>query len=149
MVPKLIFLDTNVYIIGAIQPESPENMILQWLGWEVPNNNPVAVVISKELIDQIARVAKRLKNKDWSGEIIGRIWNNLNVCYVQVDDSQLAKIEALGIIPREDVGVYLTAKLGQSQCFISANHKLIKVLVQKTAEFECLTPSEFVSKYLN
>ncbi|WP_293100254.1 hypothetical protein [Moorena sp. SIOASIH] len=101
MVPKLIFLDTNVYIIGAIQPESPENMILQWLGWEVPNNNPVGVVISKELIDQISRVAKRLKNKDWSGKIIGRIWQNLNVCYVQVDDYELAKIEALGIIPRE------------------------------------------------
>ncbi len=41
------------------------------------------------------------------------------------------------------VDVFLT------QCFISANHKLIKVLVQQTGEFECLTPSEFVSKYLN
>ena len=47
------------------------------------------------------------------------------------------------------MGVYLTAKIGQSQCFISANHKLIKVLVQQTGEFECLTPSEFFNKYLN
>jgi len=121
---------------------------LQWLGWEVKNNNTVEVVISEELIDQISRVAKRLKNKDWSGEIIGRIWQNLKVFYVQIDESELARIEALAVIPREDVGVYLTAKVGQSQCFISANHKLIKILAQKTGEFECLTPSEFISKYL-
>ena len=98
---------------------------------------------------QIARVAKRLKNKDWSGEIIGRIWQNLKFCYVQIDDFELAEMEDLGVIPREDVGVYLTAKVGQSQCFISANHKLIKILVQQTGEFECLMPSEFVNKYLN
>jgi predicted nucleic acid-binding protein len=109
----------------------------------------VGVIISEELIDQIARVAKRLKNKDWSGEIIGRIWQNLKFCYVQLDDVELAEMENLGVIPREDVGVYLTAKIGQSQCFISANHKLIKVLVQQTGKFECLTPSEFVNKYLN
>ena len=27
--------------------------------------------------------------------------------------------------------------------------KLIKVLVQQTGEFECLTPSEFFNQYLN
>lgn len=60
-------------------------------------------------------------------------------------------MEDLGVIPREDLGAYLTAKVGQCQCqcFISANHKLIKVLVQQIGKFECLTPSEFVNKYLN
>ncbi len=75
-IPELIFLDTNVYLIGAIDLESPEGLILQWLGWEAPNDNPVGGIISEELINQITRVAKRLKNKDWSGEIIGRIWQN-------------------------------------------------------------------------
>lgn len=109
----------------------------------------MGVIISEELIDQITRVAKRLKNKDWSGEIIGRIWQNLKFFYVPIDDFELAEMDALGVITREDVGVYLTAKVGQSQCFISANHKLIKILVQQTGEFECLMPSEFVNKYLN
>ncbi len=148
-IPELIFLDTNVYLIGAVERQSPEGLILKWLGWEAPNDNSVGVIISEELIDQITRVAKRLKNKDWSGEIIGRIWQNLKFCYVQIDDVELAEMEDLGVIPREDVGVYLTAKVGQCQCFISANHKLIKVLVEQSGEFECLTPSEFVNKYLN
>ncbi len=148
-IPQLIFLDTNVYLIGAIEPESPEGIILRSLGWQVPNNQAATVLISEELIDQIARVAKRLKNKDLSGEIISRIWQNLKVSYVQIDNFELAKMEALGVIPREDVGVYLTAKTGQADCFVSANHKLIKVLAQKTGEFESLTPSEFVKKYIN
>ncbi|GBF81511.1 hypothetical protein [Aphanothece sacrum] len=147
-IPSLIFLDTNVYLIGVIEPESSEWIILRWLGWEVPNSYAVRVIISEELIDQIARVAKRLKNKDLSGEIISRIWQNLKVDHVQLDDSELAKIEAVAVIPREDVGVYLTAKVGQAQSFISANHKLIKVLVKETREFDCFTPSEFVSRYL-
>jgi len=31
-IPQLIFLDTNIYLIGAIERESPEGLILQWLG---------------------------------------------------------------------------------------------------------------------
>ena len=78
-----------------------------------------------------------------------RIWQNLKIYYVQIDDSELAKMETLEIIPREDVGVYLTAKVGQFQCFVSSNHKSIKILAQQTGEFECLSPSAFVNKYLN
>ena len=148
-IPQLIFLDTNVYLIGAVDLDSAEGQILQRLGWEFQGDSRCEVVVSEELIDQISRVAKRLKNKDWGGEIIGRIWQKLKVRYIQIDDSALATIEAQGIIPREDVGVYLTAKEGQAQCFVSANYKLIRVLAQQTGEFECLTPSEFVSKYLN
>jgi predicted nucleic acid-binding protein len=144
----LIFFDTNVYLIGAVELDSVEGQILKWLGWETRANDGVEVVISEELIDQISKVAKRLKNKDWAGEIIGRIWQKLQVRYVQIDDSALAIIESQGVIPREDLGVYLTAKEGQAQCFVSANHKLIRILAQETGEFECLTPSEFVSKYL-
>ena len=140
-IPQLIFLDTNVYLIGAVDLDSAEGQILQRLGWEFQGNYRCEVVISEELIDQISRVAKRLKNKDWGGEIIGRIWQKLKVRYIQIDDSALATIEAQGIIPREDVGVYLTAKEGQAQCFVSANHKLIRILAQQTGEFECLTPS--------
>ncbi|CAD5937888.1 hypothetical protein PCC7805_02773 [Planktothrix agardhii] len=56
-IPELIFLDTNVYLIGAVERQSPEGLILKWLGWEAPNDNSVGVIISEELIDQIARVA--------------------------------------------------------------------------------------------
>ena len=45
--------------------------------------------------------------------------------------------------------LYLTAKAGQCQYFISANYKLIKVLVEESGDFVSLTPSEFVSQYMD
>jgi predicted nucleic acid-binding protein len=143
-----VFFDTNVYIIGAADPNTYESRLLQWVGFVEEELSSVEVVVSQELFDQILRVAKRLKNKDWGGELLGRIWQNLNVCYVLLDADEFSRVEALGIIPREDVGVYLTAKNGKAKCFVSANHELIRALAKQTGEFECLTPEEFASKYL-
>ncbi len=52
------------------------------------------------------------------------------------------------LIPQEDIGIYLTAHNGQARYFISSNRELIRALVEKTGEFECFTPQEFVEKYL-
>lgn len=51
------------------------------------------------------------------------------------------KVLTDGTIPNEDIEVYLTAKLGNSDCFVSSNRKLIKAI----ATFECLTPREFIN----
>lgn len=144
--PTCVFFDTNVYIIGMAEPNSQEHQVLEWAGFgQKPET--VKVVVSSELFAQISRVAKRLQNKDWGGELLGRIWQNFNLCYVLLDAEEFSRIEALGVIPREDVGIYLTARAGKAQCFVSANHELIRTLAEKTEEFECLTPEEFVKKY--
>ena len=44
-----------------------------------------------------------------------------------------------------DIEVYLTAKLGKTDCFVSSNRGLIKAI----ADFECLTAANFVDKYLS
>ncbi|NES70620.1 MAG: PIN domain-containing protein [Okeania sp. SIO2D1] len=146
--PSRIFFDTNVYIIGFAAPESNEFRCLQWAGLGQKQSSLIEVVISEILVKEILRVAKRLRNKDWSGEIVNKIWQNLQVFYVLVDEDELEIIENLGNIPREDAGVYLTAKTGKAQCFVSANYKLVKAIVEKTGEFECLTPEAFVNKYV-
>ncbi|MGF1495096.1 MAG: hypothetical protein ACFBSC_22165 [Microcoleaceae cyanobacterium] len=143
-----LFLDTNVYILGAADRQSPEGLILDWVGFWDRATHSVEIVISEELLDQISRVAKRLKNKDWSGELIGRIWQNLNLHYTTIDNKAFSELEAQSNIPREDIGIYLTARTGEAECFISANHKLIRNLVETTQEFICLTPEEFVQSYL-
>ena len=63
-VPELIFLDTNVYLIGAVDLNSYEGQILQWLGWETQGNDGIEVVISDELIDQILPYGRYL----WGNE---------------------------------------------------------------------------------
>lgn len=148
--PSRIFFDTNVYIIGFAAPETDEFRCLQWAGLGMKQSSliEIEVVISEILLEEIMRVAKRLRNKDWSGEIVGRIWQDFQVCYVLLDENELEIIENSGNIPREDAGVYLTAKTGKAQCFVSANYKLVKAIVEKTGEFECLTPEAFVNKYV-
>lgn len=143
-----VFFDTNVYIVGKQDIESNEYQILKWAGFEVRNSRAVEVVIYDELLQEILRVSKRLKNKDWGGQIVNNIWRNFQIIYVTIDADEYYRVEALGVIPREDVGVYLTAKLGNAECFVSANHELIRTLAEETREFECLTPEEFVNKYL-
>ena len=69
--PSPIFLDTNVYIIGTIDSTSPERKILESLGFDSKKKEEAIVLISDELIEQILRVSKRIKNKDLGGEILG------------------------------------------------------------------------------
>jgi len=146
--PQRVFLDTNVYLIGMAYPDGPEAEILRWAGFGQDEPGPVEIIASEEMFEQIRRVARRLRSKDWAGEILGHIWQDLQVRYVLLEPGVIASLEASRFIPREDTGVYLTAREGQAQCFISSNRELITILAQKTGEFECLTPSKFVEKYL-
>jgi predicted nucleic acid-binding protein len=141
-----IFLDTNVFIIGAADIQSDEGIILSALGFWQPTSNAFEIIISQELLEQIARVAGRLKHKDWAGELIGRILQNFNIHYVFLEQQELVTSEKNASIPREDVSVYLTAKVGQADYFVSANHKLIRSLVEQTGDFLCLTPQQFIDQ---
>jgi predicted nucleic acid-binding protein len=147
--PSRIFLDTNVYIIGAVDAKSAEACILHWLGFRQHRPDAPEVIVSEELLNQIRRVARRLKDKEWGGQILARIWQNFQIQYVLVDPDEIERLATNSTIPKEDIGVYLTARNGQATCLVSANHKLIRTLVGRTGEFECLTPSEFVASYID
>ncbi len=146
--PTRVFLDTNVYLIGIADPGSPDAKILTWVGFGQDAAPSVEVVVSNELFQQMLRVTKCLRNKDWGGEILSRIWQNLRLRYVLLNENDYYEIEGSGVIPREDIGVYLTARDGGAQCFISSNHKLIRILAKNSGDFECMTSAEFVEKYL-
>lgn len=143
-----IFLDTNVYIIGQLKPDSQEEIILQWLGFfNSIKQSQIKIIISKELINQILRVSKRVKGKDWGSKIVDQIWQNLDCLFIPETDEMNVKANELlanQLIPREDIYIYLTALLGEADCFISSNRELIKAI----ADFECLTPNDFINKYL-
>ena len=148
MTPGRIFLDTNVFIIGAALPDSPEAQILRWAGFGMLQPGPVEVVVSQELFEQILRVGRRLKGKDWGSEIVGRIWHDMTFVYVLIAPHESDAIQKAGRIPREDIGIYLTARNGQAQCFVSSNHELIRALAGESGEFECLSPQAFVDQAL-
>lgn len=146
--PRRIFLDTNVYIIGAAVVDSPEAVIINWLGFTGRPVEPIEVIVSDALFSQILRVARRLQGKDWSGQIITRIWQGMNVNYVFYDDQEVQTLLQANLIPREDVTIFLSAKAGNADCFVSANRELVRTLAQEMGAFECLYAAEFVEKYI-
>lgn len=65
---RRIFLDTNIFIIGDADQESPESLILEAFGYR--GKSPFLsseVIFSDELIDQIRRVSKYLYGKQQAG----------------------------------------------------------------------------------
>jgi hypothetical protein len=142
-----IFLDTNIFIIGDAYKQSSESLILEALGYR---NKPIAinteVILSEELVDQIRRVSKYLYGKDQAGSIISNIWKWLNIHYVPSINWHNEKLSLIDskIIPSEDIEIYLSAKYGGAECFVSGNRKLIQAI----ADFECLTAESFAHKYL-
>ncbi len=66
------------------------------------------------IFQQILRVVKRLQNKDWGAQIVGRLWNDLNLVYVLVKQEEVDEALRQGKVPREDITVYLAARNGQA-----------------------------------
>ncbi len=49
--PVRIFLDTNVFIIGAAYETSAEAQLLRWIGYGEDELSTIEVVVSQELFD--------------------------------------------------------------------------------------------------
>jgi hypothetical protein len=145
--PTRVCLDTNIYLVGAVDESSPEAQILRWLGFEGAAGG-AEVVVSEALFNQILRVSRRLHDKDWAGSLLYRIWRGMTLFYAQFDSADVSAIEAAGQIPREDIEIYLTARAGLAQVFISANHELVRALAARRGEFDSCRPDEFVQRYL-
>lgn len=143
-----VFLDTNIYIIGAVDPNSPAGRVLHWVGYGSRSPDELEIIVSEALFREIRRVARRLQNKDWAGLILSHIWRDLRLHHVYLEQEDVVQLAIMDVLPREDVAVYLTAKLGAADCFVSTNRGLIRAAVQHTRDFECLTPEEFIAKYM-
>jgi hypothetical protein len=100
---RRIFLDTNIYIIGQLKPLSPAEQLLKWVGYYTTNNqSQIKVIISQELINQILRVGKRLKDKDWAAKTVAQIWQNLNCLFIPETDemkTEASKMIAEKLVP--------------------------------------------------
>ncbi|MBN1992565.1 MAG: hypothetical protein JW953_07645 [Anaerolineae bacterium] len=140
-----LLLDTNVFIIGFLDPDSPEAKLLTLL-----ETGPKFIVIfSNDLEQQIRRVGKRLQSSDWVGLLLHYIWSTLQVEYVYITSEEMTEVETISDIPREDIGIYLTALRGKTDYLISANHELLKEAAAKQNKFQCLDAEAFLAKYGN
>ncbi|MEZ4660637.1 MAG: hypothetical protein R2911_24035 [Caldilineaceae bacterium] len=146
--PNRVLLDTNVFIIGAAEPSSDSGRILTWAGYGRQQTPTVEIIFSDDLLDQIRRVAKRVGNKDWAGEILNQVWHGMNIHFVMLDMDEVQRLMKDRPIPSEGAGIYLTAISGEAECFVSTNRSFIRAAAAEPDAFECLSPAEFTAKYL-
>ncbi len=142
--PKRVIFDTNVPIVSALDRWSVERQVLNWLAAQ-PD---ITILMSQELSDQILRVGKRVGGKDWAGWVHYMTWRNYTIEFVEISQGVKELIEQSTDIPREDIAIFLTALVGKADCFISANHELVKKAAAIQDAFECLTADEFYRKYV-
>lgn len=76
-----VLLDTNVFIIGFLELDSFEGKLLQ----KLMETSTIVLIFSNDLEEQIRRVGKRLKNKDWVGQLLNRIWRDYHLEFVCLD----------------------------------------------------------------
>ena len=124
-----LFLDTNVIIDGAGNHDTPQRQILEWIGYEGHPINAVLILLSSLQLE-IRRVARRVRNKDWAGEIIHELWRNCRIDYINIEPTDEDVAMWSDKIPREDVKIYLTAVVGQTTHFISSNHEFVQAIVR-------------------
>jgi predicted nucleic acid-binding protein len=140
-----VLLDTNVFIIGFLDLHSPEARLLE----RIAQTSDTILVFSNDLEEQVRRVGKRVQNKDWVGQLLNRIWRDYHLDYVYISPEEMRDVEAISDIPREDIGIYLTALRGRADYFISANHQLLQEAAAKQKKFECLDAEGFITKFLS
>ncbi len=139
-----LVLDTNIYIIGYQFPQSDERRVL-----EVVRQRQDVVIFSSAIEDQIRRVGRRVRGKDYASLILNALWQNLIIDYVALPDSPFAVAEQLAPgIPTEDVLVFLTAVLGRAECLVSTNREFLKRSTAAQHTFHCMTPAQFLAAYL-
>jgi len=142
--PLRILLDTNIFIFGFLNTDSPEAKLLTLLE-TIPE---LTLIFSNDLEQQIRRVGKRLQNSDWVGLMLHYIWSTFRVEYIYVSSIEMNEVETISDIPREDIGIYLTALRGKADYLISANRELLKEAALKQNKFRCLNAEAFLEKYV-
>lgn len=138
-------IDTNVYIVSALDLardiESDEVKIIK-----AAIDQKFRVVITKELQEQILRVAKRVGGKDFASRLVALIWSEIKPIFIpQTYYRCLMKIY-VDKIPRKDLAIFTAALAANVDYLISENRDFIRKSAEAQKVFKCLTPEEFVNK---
>lgn len=139
---KLV-VDTNVFIVGfldlAEDKESAEVRILRGL-----KKGKYKLILSSNLEEQILRVARRVRDRDWVGLLRHIIWSDFRIKYVKLNTELRQKYG--NKVPRKDLGVFVTAIKGKADYLISNDKDFLEEASHAQQIFSCLTPHEFVKK---
>jgi len=106
-----IVLDTHIFITETFDKKY---------------NKKIKLILSNEIVKQINRVAKRLRNKDFAGLLQYQIWSEFDIEFVSDGLCEKLKKKYKGKVPRKDLGIFVTAVGGKTDYLVSDNREFIK-----------------------
>lgn len=141
-----IVLDTNIFIFGFMglseRTETPETMILKDL-----LQKEKTLLLSRELEEQLLRVFIRVKDKNFAGLVRHLLWSDYLIEFVTTEKNDYPK-KYKEIIPRKDLGIFLTAYTGDADFLITNDLPFLEKAKQSSPGFRCMTAEEFVDEFL-
>ena len=108
-------------------------------------NRKFIIILSSELLEQIKRVAERLRNKDYGSYLASVIWGSCDIKFASDAECMKLKEKFGGKLPRKDLGIFAAAVACDVDYLISNNRKFIKQASEQH-KFKCVTPHEFLKQ---
>jgi hypothetical protein len=143
--PKRLLLDTQVFILGYSRRDQNSVQVLNVLR---ERREAFVLLLSSELVDQIRRVSRRVGGTNWTGLVLGLLWQEFSVELVTLPDDPIESVKQLGFqLPTEDIAVFLTAWLGNADILVSENREFVRQTAAAQSLFSCLNATEFLSYY--
>lgn len=135
-----VVIDTNVYIVAALDlakgVDSAEVKIIKAAG------KKFRVVICKEIMEQIMRVAKRVGDKDLGSRLIAALWIDTSPIFVEVYDEVVKTYN--NKIPRKDLAIFAAGLIAKADYLVSVDREFLRSAKNVQNMFKCVTPEEFV-----
>ena len=140
-----VLIDTNVYIIAALDlardVETAEVKIIR-----AAIDQKFRVVITKELQEQILRVAKRVGGKDFASRLVALIWSEIKSIFIPRTYYECLMKIYEDKIPRKDLAIFTAALVANVDYLISENRNFIRKSAEAQRIFKCLMPEDFVNE---
>jgi len=135
-----VVIDANVYIVAALDlakgADSAEVKIIKAAG------KKFRVVICKEILEQIMRVAKRVGDKDLGSRLIAALWTDTSPVFVEVYDEVVKAYD--NKVPRKDLAIFAAGLIAKADYLVSVDREFLKNAENAQNMFKCVTPEEFV-----
>lgn len=138
-----VLVDTQILIWGMGRVDLAASVL------QVIRQEPHTLILSLPLQDQIRRVGRRLGGKDWAGSILMHLWKSYQIDFVQVTQADVVSFHQQypDLVPREDIGIFLTAVHGRADIMISENHAFVRQAAEAQNLFTCLNMEDFLTDW--
>ena len=135
-----VVIDANVYIVAALDlakgADSAEVRMIKAAG------KKFRIVICKEILEQIMRVAKRVGDKDLGSRLIAALWTDTSPVFVEVYDEVVKAYD--NKISRKDLAIFAAGLIAKAEYLVSVDREFLKSAKNAQNMFKCVTPGEFV-----